>query len=311
MLRIGLAAILVSTFPLASIAADLLPEPTRVSEHAWAWIGPYGPPTAENRGFRMNLGFVVGEQSVAVIDAGYSAAMAEAMIAQIAKVTDRPISHLIITNSQPHRIMGAPAFRRAGAAIVAASEAVPRITGQGEALAASVAGVLGVPADAIEPPGAPDQAIEAELRIELGDVALRVVPVGHAHTEGSLIAVVEPDGTLFAGDVLYAGRLLAVLPESDLTGWIDAYDGLRAYGEALFVPGHGEPGPLGDFETPTYAYLTALKVHMDEALDEGADLQDAIDSFDQSAWESLADFEMLSGRNAHQAYIQSEAAAFD
>ena len=41
------------------------------------------------------------------------------------------------------------------------------------------------------------------------------------------------------------------------------------------------------------------------------DLQDAIGSFDQSGWKDLADFTALSGRNAHQAYLQSEAAAFE
>ena len=50
---------------------------------------------------------------------------------------------------------------------------------------------------------------------------------------------------------------------------------------------------------------------MDQAVEEGTDLQDAIDSYDQSAWKDLADFQALAGRNAHQAYLQSEAAAFE
>ena len=70
----GLAALaalglLLST---AATAADPpLPAPVQVSDHTWAWIGPYGPPSKENRGFRMNLGFVVGNEAVAVIDTGY------------------------------------------------------------------------------------------------------------------------------------------------------------------------------------------------------------------------------------------------
>ena len=48
------------------MAGDLLPVPRQVSDHAWVWIGLYGPPTRENGGFRMNLGFVVGKEAVAV-----------------------------------------------------------------------------------------------------------------------------------------------------------------------------------------------------------------------------------------------------
>ncbi len=49
---IALFALLV---PALSTAGNPLPVPRQVSDHAWAWIGPYGPPTKENQGFRMNL----------------------------------------------------------------------------------------------------------------------------------------------------------------------------------------------------------------------------------------------------------------
>ncbi len=63
--------------------------------------------------------------------------------------------------------------------------------------------------------------------------------------------------------------------------------------------------------TTTHHGLTPLKGHMDHAVDEGIDLQDAIGAVDQSPWSDLADFNALAGRNAHQAYLQSEAAAFE
>ena len=111
--------------------------------------------------------------------------------------------------------------------------------------------------------------------------------------------------------MLYAGRLLAVLPVSRVDNWIAAFDELRKYKEALFVPGHGEPGKLAGFEDSTYAYLTTLKTHMDEAVEEGIELQEAIRSLDQSRWRQLADIEALAGRNAHQTYLEREAAAFE
>ena len=63
---------------------DLAPQ--QVAPHSYAWIGPYGPPSEENQGFRMNLGFVVGRDAVAVIGSGYSDDMAGAMLAAIGRI---------------------------------------------------------------------------------------------------------------------------------------------------------------------------------------------------------------------------------
>ncbi len=92
--------------PVGANGEGPLPQPREVGAHAYAWIGPYGPPTAENHGFRMNLGFVVGNEAVAVIDSGYGPRTAEAMIRQIRQITDQRIRYVINTNSQPHRIRG-------------------------------------------------------------------------------------------------------------------------------------------------------------------------------------------------------------
>jgi len=292
----------------ADTPAPILPAPQQVGTHSWAWVGPYGPPTKENRGFRMNLGFVVGTKSVAVIDSGYGDPMAEAMLAGIRTVTDKPVRYVIDTNSQPHRVLGNARLRREGAEVIAGAAA--RLTGEGEAMARSAETVLGLPAGSVTPPGAPDRVIESDTEIDLGGVRLRLIPLGQAHTEGSLVVEVPEDRVVFAGDVLYGGRLLAVLPVSRVSGWIGACERLRGFPDALFVPGHGTPGKLADFEHPTYAYLMALKTHMDAAVESGTDLSDAVASFDPSPWKDLADFGELAGRNAHQTYLEAEAASF-
>ncbi|MCU7811475.1 MAG: MBL fold metallo-hydrolase [Candidatus Thiodiazotropha sp. (ex Notomyrtea botanica)] len=310
MSRITISLILLLISGL-SMAGDILPSPKKISDHTWAWVGPYGPPTKENKGFRMNLGFVVGDDAVAVIDTGYGEAMAESMLAHIRAVTDRPVKYAINTNSQAHRIMGNPTFRRNGAEIVTAAGALPRIAAEGQSFASTVESVLGLEPDSVVIPGTPTVVVNEEVLLDLGNIKLRVIPVGDAHTPGSLVVVVDANALVFTGDVLYRGRMLSILSKSHVQGWIDAYEKLRQFSDAQFVPGHGEPGQLSAFGHSTYNYLTALKAHMDLAVEEGRDLQDAIGSFDQTAWEALADFAMLSGRNAHQAYLQSEAAAFE
>jgi glyoxylase-like metal-dependent hydrolase (beta-lactamase superfamily II) len=305
--------VLLATFFLLgqSALADLLPPPRQVSPHAWAWIGPYDAPSRENRGFRMNLGFVVGTAAVAVIDSGYSPQMAEVMLGQIRRQTPLPVRYVVNTNSQPHRFLGNEVFRQAGARIVAGREAAERMTRDGAAMAAAAAEILGV--TTLPAPAAPDQLLEpGEVgQLDLGGgVTLDVRHVGTAHTKGSLIVAVSPDRTVFAGDVLYGGRLLALIPDGSVKGWLAAYDALRALDGARFVPGHGEPGPLSAFDRPTRDYLAALKHHVDDAVAKGVDIESAKTSFDASAWKALANFAELNGRNAYQAYQESEAESF-
>lgn len=308
---ITLAALtLLTSIPVASYA-EILPIPRQLAPHSYAWIGPYGPPTKENRGFRMNLGFVVGKDAVAVIDSGYGDEMANAMLAQIRQITDRPVRYVINTNSQPHRILGNAAFRKHEVTVIASEAASSRMVNEGAAMASTAENILGLAPGNIHEPGPPDRGMPETTEISLGGITLVVTPVGTAHTAGSLIVEVVEDKVIFAGDVLYGGRLLAVLPVSRVDGWIAAFDALRTYQDVLLIPGHGEPGKLADFEHSTYQYLTTIKTHMDDAIDRGLELQEAIDSLDQAPWKDLADFDALAGRNAHQTYLEREAAAFE
>jgi glyoxylase-like metal-dependent hydrolase (beta-lactamase superfamily II) len=237
--------------------------------------------------------------------------MAKAMLERIREVSDQPVRYVISTDTRPHRVLGNEVFRDAGAQVVMTPQAAAFTQAQGGAMARTAEEILGLPAESIRSPGAPDVSLTQAVSLDLGGVTLNVIPVDTAHTPGQLIVEVVEDDVVFAGDVLYRGRLLSVLSESRVDAWIDAYEMLRELDEALFVPGHGEPGSLEDFEQPTYEYLTLLKSHMDDAVDEGVGLQDAIESLDQSGWQGLADFDALAGRNAHRTYLEREAAAFE
>lgn len=297
---------------LLALSVQALPQPQQVSTHAWAWIGPYEGPSKENQGFRMNLGFVVGTEAVAVIDSAYTAAMARDMLKQIRVITPLPIRYVINTNSQPHRFMGNDVFRQEGAGILAATEAAERMQNEAAGFAATVTRTLGL-SETISAPKPPNQLINAGEREALdlgGGVTLIVEHYGRTHTRGSLIARIEPEGTVYAGDILCGSRLLSILPDGHVGEWVAAAGRLRTLEAKLFVPGHGDPGPLADFEQPTYTYLHALLAHMDKAIENGTDISDAINSFDDDNWKDLANFTELSGRNASLTYLEREAEGF-
>ncbi|MBU1191209.1 MAG: MBL fold metallo-hydrolase [Gammaproteobacteria bacterium] len=297
---------------LIAMTAHALPLPEQVSTHAWAWVGPYEAPSKANEGFRMNLGFIIGGEGVAVVDSGYSPAMANEMLQQIHAITTLPIRYVINTNSQPHRFMGNDVFRQEGASIIAATEAAERMHNEAAEFSATVTRVLELP-EPVAIPAAPDRLIGAGDSVSLdlgGGVSLGVEHYGRTHTRGSLIVRVTPDDTVYAGDILCSGRLLSILPDGNVAEWISSAERLRTLKAKLFVPGHGKPRPLADFEQPTYTYLNALLTHMNNAVDNGTDITEAINSFYADAWKQLAMFEELSGRNASLTYLEREAEGF-
>lgn len=311
-IQLGLWLMLCALMIVPAHAAGWLPKPVKVSPHTWVWVGPYESPSKANRGYRMNLGFVTGTQSVAVVDSGYSPEMAEEMLLRIREITPLPVRYVINTNSQPHRFMGNDVFRKAGAEIIASREAATRMENEGAGLAATVASTLGLKDGVIAAPQLPGRLIEAgqSVALDLGGVSLTVRNFGRAHTRGSLVVEVAPDQTVFAGDILYSGRLLALLPDGNVTQWIAAYDHLRSLKAKRLVPGHGQVAALTAFQQPTYRYLTALKSHMDKAVKKGTDATTAIATFNAAPWKRLALFDELAGRNASLAYLEAEADGF-
>jgi len=290
---------------------NILPPPQKLSEHVYAWIGPLGGPSKENQGYRMNMAFVIGNSAIAVLETGYTEAMGEAMLTHIRAISDKPVKYAINTNSQPDRFMGNPAFRRAGVTIIAHKLTAKRMAAQGANYAANIEQILELPAGSVKIPKAPDRIIESKIELDVGGVTVVLDNFGPAHTPAQLVASIPADNIVYTGDMLYAQRLLAINTEGNIKSWLTAFDRLKQFGDVTFVPGHGQPGPLKDFDFPTREYLELLYSHMQKAVENGVDIQEAIDSLDQSRFSKLANFEDLAGRNASRAYLEQEAAAFE
>ncbi|WP_455375376.1 MBL fold metallo-hydrolase [Kaarinaea lacus] len=290
---------------------SILPAPKKISEHVYAWIGPLEGPSKENHGYRMNLVFVVGNEAVAVIDTGYTSAMAKEMIAHIRNITKLPIKYAVNANSQPHRYMGNDVFREAGAQTIAHKNSAKRMERMGSNFVTAIENILEPPKGSVTIPRQPELLIEDKHVLDLGGVTVELIHMGPAHASAQLIAKVDKDKIIYTSDLLYAQRLLAVLQDGNIGNWIKAYDSLKQYEGYTFIPGHGEPAPLSEFDFPTRSYLGLLYDHMTKMVEEGVDVQDAINNLDQSRYSKLVNFEELSGRNASWAYLEREAASFE
>jgi glyoxylase-like metal-dependent hydrolase (beta-lactamase superfamily II) len=90
-----------------------------VADAVWFVQGQAALGSPANRNFISNAGFVVTDDGVVVIDALGSVALAEALIAEIRRITAQPIRHVIVTHFHADHIYGLQAFKAVGASVLA------------------------------------------------------------------------------------------------------------------------------------------------------------------------------------------------
>jgi hypothetical protein len=67
-----------------------------------------------------------------------------------------------------------------------------------------------------------------------------------------LIAYVPKDKATYNGDILYSGRLLGVVPGGNVKHWMETFNFLKSFENATFIPKHGKPGALAEFQKSNF-----------------------------------------------------------
>lgn len=296
--------------PQPARAAPAEPLPVRelapgVYVHAGK-LEDWGP---SNGGDVANLGFVVGERCVAVIDTGGSVATGRRLRAAIAAVTPRPVCHVINTHVHPDHLLGNAAF--------AQIEPRPQFIGHAK-LAASLAArernYLNVlrrdfgEAEGAGPLVPPSLGVTDRLELDLGGRVLTLRAWPTAHTDHDLTVLDQRSRTLFLGDLLFVTHLPVV--DGSLRGWLRVLDELASEDIALAVPGHGAPSAQWPAVlAPQRAYLEHLAREVRAAIKAQRTIQQAVDSIGPAAgggaggWQLSALFHR---RNVTTAYAELE-----
>lgn len=278
-------------FPLTEIAPGVL-----------VYKGAHAESAPGNLGAIANLGVVIGETSVAVIDAGGSRAVGEALLAAIRAETDLPVSHLILTHMHPDHVLGAAVFAEQGARVVG-HRRLPR------ALAARAGAYLEagrrLVGPAFEGTSVPDAIDEAPEEIDLGGRRLIVEQHPTAHTDNDLSVFDRATGTWFLGDLLFVDHLPVL--DGSLTGWIALIETLTAREAARVVPGHGPAAlPWPEAAAPLGAYLDMLATATRDAIAEGRPMLEAIRTIEPWHGNMWLLVPLFHPRNASAAYQELE-----
>ena len=191
-----------------------------------------------------NAGFIIGDNSVLVVDTFQKVEAAQALLAAIREKTALPVRFVVNTHYHLDHVTGNRVFADAGATIMAQRNVRAWIHTENlkffgpHPTAAAQATVAGL--------RAPDLVYDDGVEIDLGRRRV-VVEVRPGHTGGD--SVVRTEGAIFTGDLFWRHSLPNLIDAS--TGPLVAT--LRtlaadAPAGTAFIPGHGEVGTAADVD---------------------------------------------------------------
>lgn len=186
-----------------------------------------------------NSGVIVGDDSVMVVDAQATPAMAEELIARVAKVTDKPIKYVLLTHYHAVRVLGASAFKNAQ--ILASNTTRRLIVERGQQDMDSEIGRFPRLFRAVETiPGLtwPNITFPDQISVWLGKREVRIMHIGRGHTAGDVIAVVPDAGVVFSGDLIEY-KSACYCGDAHFTDWPTTLDNLAELQATALVPGRG------------------------------------------------------------------------
>jgi glyoxylase-like metal-dependent hydrolase (beta-lactamase superfamily II) len=279
-------------------------EVQNVTEGIWALVGPLEQRNSENLGNNATFGLIETSDGAVLIDPGGSARGAAMIDEVIQTLTDEPLLYVINTGGQDHRWLGNAYWQAKGAQVIAASQAVEDQKERSSIQMTMLSQLIGEGLDGTDAAYA-DITFEDAYTLEIGGKVLEIRHPASAHTPGDSFVWIAEDDTLFAGDIVYIGRILGVMGFSNSATWLEAFEAIDALKPKHLIPGHGPATDLETARTDTYEYLKNLRSQIKKHIEADGAIIDSV-KVDQSAFSHLDQFEALAGRNAQAVFEQME-----
>ena len=188
-----------------------------------------------------NSTVIVGTNGVIVVDAKTTKAGGQELLDDIAKITPKPVTTVILTHSDGDHINGLAAFP-SGLKIIA------QANNKKEQEAAIAAGGPGAPAAA----NLPNQLVtKPKESLTIDGVKLELYHWAPAHTSGDLVVYLPTEKIVATGDIIATNNPYPRIHDEkngSTDGWITTTKGIIALDADTYIPGHGSIQTKADIE---------------------------------------------------------------
>jgi glyoxylase-like metal-dependent hydrolase (beta-lactamase superfamily II) len=302
---------MVITAPFAAVRAQEEIEVTRAAEDLYFLTGVVG-----------NVAFLVTDEGVLVVDSGTKPAHGDAILAEIAKLTDKPVRYLIFTHYHMDHVLGAQRFPEE--VTVISHENLPKnqkefngarlkemvgVTYPGrveeaEAKLESLDGAgeeeLAAAAEALEKARKglsevreielvyPDKTYSDAMSIMLGGHEIRLIYPGASHTSGNTLVHFVDLKAVHMGDMLFYKRhpFIDWKAGSNTENWIASLERVREWDVDVVIPGHGVLTDKSGLDWKI-GYLTELRAEVGRAVKDGKTLEETKESVKMEKYADL------------------------
>lgn len=187
-----------------------------------------------------NTGVIIGDDSVMIIDAQATPRLANMVVEKVRSVTDKPISHVVLTHYHAVRVLGASAY---GASQVIMSEkARSMVAERGKEDWDSEFGRFPRLFEGHESiPGLtwPNTTFDGRMSVYLGKRRVDLMHLGRAHTAGDIVAYVGDENVMFTGDIVEY-KSACYCGDGHFHDWPETLEAIRSWDVDAIAPGRGD-----------------------------------------------------------------------
>lgn len=290
-------------------AETRLPEPkvVKVNDRVYALLGPLGLPSPHNQGYMVNSTVIIGDKGVILVDSGGTDEVGKHLAKAIARITPKPVTHIINTHHHGDHVLGNVAFK--GAEIISSEQCKVLVEKTGMEWVQIMENMVGrkFPNTRPVPAMLTFKAESSNSRSFEGVKMVLWVPRG-SHTPGDMMVYLPDDRVLIGGDIL-VNTTTPVMRDGHIRNWVGALAKAQEFDATTIVPGHGPLMSKSDV-AKLHNLLAGFYAGVEAGYKKGLSDSEIRGTLDLSEWKNLHEFETNMGGNINRAYLEVEAANF-
>ena len=213
--------------------------PIEVSKNVYVFLGDIDDVNKNNGGAISNTGFIIGDNSILVIDAGPSYLYASNVIEVINSYSNLPIKYLVVTHHHADHSFGISRYLEINTEIIMAEAEAKRYLKYGKRSLRQLQNLIGeewllnTKINTFNNLGK-----KYPINLDLGNRNITIELFEEGHSAGDLIIKDIRSNILFVGDLVFNQRA-PTSPHANIYNWKNYLDKIINKDWDYLIPGHG------------------------------------------------------------------------